>query len=188
MTSDNSDPLATLRADFDAKSGGATALPMAGAIVWAATGIASSFLSEWIGTLALIVGTGLIFPLAILLSKPLGENIFAKNPLGTLMGLSTLMINLLWAVHLTLLFAAPSFIPLTLGISIGLHWVVFSWIIDHPVGIIHAVARTVLVTAAWWLFPDHRVTAVAAAVVLAYAYSLALLRRRKKAIRARSAG
>lgn len=70
--------------------------------------------------------------------------------------LGALMVSLLWAVHITLLFAAPSFIPLTLGIRLGLHWVIFSWIIDHPVGIIHAVVRTALVTAAWRLLPDAR--------------------------------
>lgn len=73
----------------------------------------------------------------------------------------------------------PTVISLTLGISFGLHWIVFSWIIQHPMGVIHTIARTILVTAAWWLFAEHRVSAVAGAVVLTYLYSIVSLRFRK---------
>ncbi len=36
-------------------------------------------------------------------------------------------------------------------------------------------------TAAWWVFPDVRVTAVAAAVVLSYAYAIVVLLGRRPA-------
>lgn len=168
-----------LRADFDAQAGRSLALPLAGAIVWAVIGVASLFLSPRIATFVLIIGTGAIFPVGILLARLLHEKLLRNsNPLATLMALCVLMVNLLWAVHLTLLFEAPTLVPLTLAIGLGLHWIVFSWIIRHPMGIIHAVARTLLVTAAWWTLPDHRVGAVAAAVVVTYVYSVVVLRRR----------
>lgn len=172
--------LAQLRADYDAQAGKSLALPAAGAIVWTIVGIAALFLSPRIATFALIIGTGVIFPIGILLARLLKEKLFTNtSPLAKLMAICVLMINLLWAVHITLLFVEPSLIPLTLGISLGLHWIVFSFIIGHPVGVIHAVIRTVLVTAAWWLFPDYSVSAVAAAVVISYLYSLATLSVRR---------
>ncbi|MBX3309178.1 MAG: hypothetical protein KF739_01935 [Cryobacterium sp.] len=173
------EPLAQLRADFDAQAGRSVALPMAGAIVWAGVGIAALFVTPRISLFVLIIGTGAIFPLGLLLAAMLREKLFnTTNPLAKLMGMCVLMVNLLWAVHLTLLYVAPTLIPLTLGIGLGLHWIVFSWIIQHPTGTIHAIARTVLVTAAWWFFPEHQMSAVAAAVVVTYLYSILALRFR----------
>lgn len=94
------------------------------------------------------------------------------------MGRCVAMVNLLWAVHLAVLTLAPDLLPLSLGVGLGLHWVVFGWIIGHRLGLIHAVARTLCVTAAWWLAPDHRVSAVAAGVVLCYGYALLTLATR----------
>lgn len=171
--------LAGLRADFDHQNGRSLSLPTAGALVWTVVGVLALFLDEWSATLVLVVSTGLIFPVALALSRVLRERVLSNtNPLATLMGLCVLMVNLLWAVHLTVLFRDPEYLPLTLGIGLGLHWIVFSWIVQHPVGTVHAILRTVLVTSAWWLLPDHRVSAVAAGVVAAYAYSMYVLATR----------
>ena len=75
------------------------------------------------------------------------------------MGLSVLMVNLLWALHIPLFLYAPEFLPLSVGIGLGLHWIVYSWIIQHPVGLIHAILRTVLVLLAWFIFPESRLFA-----------------------------
>ena len=63
---------------------------------------------------------------------------------------------------------APQFVPLSLGIALGLHWMVYSWIIGHLLGYQHAVTRTVGLVAVWFAFPPHIVTASAVVVVLAY--------------------
>lgn len=171
--------LAPLRADYDAQAGKSLSLPLAGATVWAAAGIASIFLTPRIATFVLILGTGVIFPVGLLFARILGERLLNNtNPLARLMAMCVLMVNLLWAVHLTLLYTAPTLIPLTLAIGLGLHWIVFSWIIQHPVGTIHAVGRTVLATVAWWAFPGHHVGAVCAVVVLTYLYTVVTLRNR----------
>lgn len=172
--------LAALRADFDKQAGRSLALPIAGAIVWAVAGLAALALPTRTATFVLLFGTGAIFPLGLLLAKLLGEKLVDNtNPLARLMGLAVLMVNLLWALHLTLFARDMALLPLSLAISLGLHWVVFSWIIGNPLGTIHAVARTALATALWWLFPSQPQAAVAAAAVLAYLYSIAALGRRK---------
>jgi uncharacterized membrane protein YgaE (UPF0421/DUF939 family) len=90
------------------------------------------------------------------------------------------MVNLLWAVHVTVVFLDPQYLPLTLGIGLGIHWIVFSWVIDHPIGTIHAIVRTVLVTAFWWLFPESRLAVVSLGVVIPYVMSILVLSMRQR--------
>jgi hypothetical protein len=88
------------------------------------------------------------------------------------MGACVFMVNLLWALHIPLALNAPAFVPLSVGIGLGLHWAVYSWITQHPVGYAHATLRTAGVLAAWWTFPQAVVSACAAAVVVAYALAI----------------
>jgi hypothetical protein len=171
--------LQVLRADFDQQAGRSLALPLAGAIVWAIVGIAALVLSVRDATLVLLFGSGAIFPLGLALSRLLNEKLMSNtNSPVALMGMSVLMVNLLWALHLTLFIRDLGYLPLSLGIGLGLHWIVFSWIIHHPLGIIHVCLRTMLVTGLWWLFPSNQLTAVG--VVIAYAYSVYALATRRK--------
>jgi hypothetical protein len=94
------------------------------------------------------------------------------------MGMSVLMVNLLWAVHLPLLVGAPRFFPLSLGIGLGIHWIVYSWIIQHPVGLIHALVRTGLVVTAWSAFPGSRMLAIPTVIVVVYLISLVVMAMR----------
>jgi len=175
------DHLAVLRADFEAQAGRSLSLPIAGALVWSIVAVAGLVLPDRIATLVLLFGSGAIFPLGLLIARALGERLIDNDsPLAGLMGMSVLMVNLLWAVHLSLWMVDVQLVPLTLAIGLGLHWIVFSWIIGHPLGLVHAVSRTGLVTAAWWLLPDHRVEAVALAVVVAYGYAILSLAARPR--------
>lgn len=168
--------ITALRSDFDQAAGRSLSLPIAGAAVWTAIGATALVVDNETGTLVLLFGTGLIFPTALLIARVLGERLIDNpSPLAGLMGRSVLMVNLLWAVHLTVFAQRPEYLPLTLGIGLGLHWVVFSWIIGHRLGLVHAALRTVLVTALWWAMPGNRVSAVAAGVVLAYLYAIGSL-------------
>jgi hypothetical protein len=179
------DPLARLRLEYDRHAGRSIALPIAGAIVWTVAGVAGLVLDPRTALFALLFASGLAFPLALALARRLGERILDNpSPLAGLMGRSVLMVNLLWALHLTVIPTAPDLLPLSLGLALGLHWVVFGWVIGHWVGLAHALARTALATAAWWAFPDARVAAVAFAVVVAYAATIAVLARRPLAVRA----
>ena len=171
--------LALLRADFDDYAGRSLALPVAGAVIWSLIGVAALFLPPAVAPLLLLFGTGAIFPLGLAVAHRLGERLLDNpSPLAALMGRCVLMVNLLWPLHLTMFAVAPTYMPLTMGIGLGLHWIVFAWIIGHPLGLIHATTRTALVTAVWWLAPTHRVSAVAAAVVLTYGYAIYALATR----------
>lgn len=172
--------LDVLRADFDRQAGRSLSLPIAGAIVWTIAGIAALLLPERPATFVLLFGSGAIFPIGLAVARVLNEKLLSNtNPLSRLMGLCVLMVNLLWALHITLLVNDAAYFPLSLGIGLGLHWIVFSWIVDHPLGIVHAIMRTALVTGLWWLLPSNHITAVAVGVVIAYLYSIYTLSTRR---------
>lgn len=162
-----------LRTDFDTRSKQALSMPMAGLIVWSAVAVLGAFLSLKAGVLALVFATGAIFPIATLIARFRGEQLMDNpNPLAKLMATCVVMVNLLWAVHIPLVIYAPQFVPLSLGVGLGLHWMVYSWIIGHPLGYQHAVLRTIGLLAVWFAFPAHLVSASALVIVAIYVVSL----------------
>ena len=162
-----------LRDDFERRAKRSLSLPIAGTIVWTIIGVLGLILPDRMAIYALLFLTGAIFPVALGIATLRGEQLLSNtNPLAKLMGACVFMVNLLWALHIPLALRAPVFVPLSVGIGLGLHWVVYSWITRHPVGYQHAVIRTVALLVAWWLFPANVVTACAAAVVLAYFYAI----------------
>lgn len=165
--------LEEVRKDFEVSANRSASMPIAGAIVWLLIGLASTRFNERTGLLILLFGSGAIFPVALLIAKLRGENLIASgNPLARLIGYCILMANLLWALHIPLFLYAPAFVPLSLGIGLGLHWVVYSWIIQHPLGVAHAVLRTLLVLLCWYVFPEQRLPAVSLAIVLVYSITI----------------
>ena len=161
------DSLDAQRAAFIKNSGRFLAFPLAGAMVWFAIGITSLFVPKPLEVYVVLFGTGAIFPVALLVARITREQIFQPgNRFASLMGLSVLMVNLLWALHLSLAVLLPAIVPLSIALALGLHWIVFGWIIGSPLGLTHALARTFLCTASFFLFPGHSLLAVAAAVVI----------------------
>jgi hypothetical protein len=160
------------RLEFELATNRSLSMPLAGAIVWLVVALLSTQVSDRTGVLILLFCSGLIFPLALAIAKIRHENFMVKNPLGKLSLQSVIMVNLLWAVHIPLFLLEPRFVPLSLGIGLGLHWMIYSWVVQNPVGTIHALLRTVLVLLAWSCFPDQRLLAVGMAVVMSYAISL----------------
>ena len=166
-----------LRVDFILRRKGCLSLPITGCIVWSLAALASFIVPPARANVALIVSYFLLIPISIAIARIRGEQVIGSgNPLFKLASMCRLMVSLLWAVHLPLLFWAPEFFPLSIAIGYGIHWIVFSWTIDHPVGLIHALLRTFLVLGGWYFFPENRVGAVSIAVVMAYLLSVWQLR------------
>jgi hypothetical protein len=165
--------LETLRADFEQRTNRAMSAPIAGAYVWSVVAALGLVLPQRTAVIALMLASGVIFPLATVIARLRHEQLLDnQNPLAKLMGACVLMVNLLWALHVVLFIKAPALVPLSVGIALGLHWVVYSWIIGHPLGYVHALLRTSGLAVAWLLFPSNSVTACAAVVVVAYCVSL----------------
>lgn len=168
-----------LRADFIHRRNGCLSLPITGCIVWSLAAFSSFLVRPERANTMLVVCYFLLVPISIAIARIRGEQTRggAENPLLRLAALCRLMVTLLWAVHLPLFFMAPAFFPLSMAVGFGIHWVVFSWTVGHPVGLIHAFLRTSLAVAAWLLFPEDRAGAVSIAVAVAYLVSVVQLLR-----------
>jgi hypothetical protein len=165
--------LESFRKEFEQQTNRSLSMPIAGVLVWLFVGLVSLKFNADIAIYVLLFSTGAILPIALVVARIRNEVLLSsKNPFAKLMGACVLMVNLLWGVHIPLVLDAPQFVPLSLGIGLGLHWVVYSWIIQHPLGIIHSVLRTALIVASWYTFPESNIFAVSLAIVVAYMVSI----------------
>jgi hypothetical protein len=159
------------------------AMPISGTICWTVTGILGALLPMGVAAIAMFICIGMTFLLGAFIGRFIGEDIIGSskkmNELDRLFLLTVLMANLVWAIAIPFFMIEPTSLPLTLGVLAGLMWVPLSWMIQHWVGLFHGIARTGLVVAAWYMFPDHRFVAVPAVVVLVYLISIVALATRK---------
>jgi Family of unknown function (DUF7010) len=168
------------RAEYARRRG--LAMPLAGLIVWTLIGIAGAILSPILAVWSLFIGTGFIAYLGVILSRFTGENFLdkkkPKNVFDTLFFHCVAMALLVYAIAIPFYRVDYTSLPLTVGILAGLMWVPFSWIIQHWIGIFHAIMRTLLVTASWYLAPHHRFVVIPAAIVAVYAVTIVVLKLR----------
>ena len=136
------------------------AMPLAGSIAWLVTGVAGACLAPVYAVWTLFIATGCIAYLGMLLSRFTGENFLdksrPKNAFDSLFMLTVLMALLVYAIAIPFFLRDYTSLPLSVGILTGLMWLPISWIIRHWIGVAHAVGRTVLVLAAWYIFPAQR--------------------------------
>ncbi len=158
------------------------AMPLAGTIVWLGIAIASQFLLPFQLVWAVFIGTGCIAYLGIFISRFTGEHFIdkskPKNTFDTLFFYSVAMSLLVYAIAIPFLQQDYTSLPLTVGILSGLMWMPLSWIIQHWIGIFHSVARTLLIVAAWYLFPQHRFLIVPLVIVSIYLITIVVLETR----------
>ncbi|WP_300527055.1 hypothetical protein [Maricaulis sp.] len=154
----NADLLAERRRYF-VEAGGGISLPVAGAIYWIALGILGSRLEtrEW--ALAAAAGSGMIFPLGLLLQGPLRANFMkAKSPVGGAAIWSIVAINLMWPLHFVIMDIDPELVSLSLAVAMTLHWPVIGWSYGSKVAIAHAFARIAAASFVYYAMPDERLT------------------------------
>lgn len=157
------------------------AMPIAGAIAWTATGVAGAFLPVILAAWALFLCTGMTFFLGLGVARVLGEDLTGarrKSELDRLFLLTIVMASLVWAIAIPFFMIEPTSLPLSVGILAGLMWVPFSWMIQHWIGLFHGIARTVLIVAAWYVFPQHRFVVIPAVIVVIYLISIFVLATR----------
>ncbi len=168
------------------------AMPIAGTIAWSAIGIAGMLLPVEKAAWALFIGTGMIFSLGLLVARFTGEDLLGKqrpgNPFDALFMRAIVMSWLVFGIAIPFFRRDPTSLPLTVGILAGLMWLPFGWIIDHWVGTFHAVTRTILCLAAWYLFPDYRYVVIPAVIVAVYLVSIIALVQRQESGRQETGG
>jgi hypothetical protein len=166
------------------------AMPLAGTVAWLAVAVGGVLAprSAW---LILFIATGSIAYLGIGLSKLTGEDFLdktrPKNAFDSLFFHTVAMSLLVYGIAIPFFMVAPTSLPLSVGILSGLMWLPVSWIIQHWVGIFHAVARALLVVATHYLFPQQRFVAIPLVIVATYAVTIVVLEQRWRLVRERRA-
>ncbi|MEO9080098.1 MAG: hypothetical protein ABI268_12415 [Rhodanobacter sp.] len=158
------------------------AMPLAGSIAWLVAGVAGACLAPVYAVWVLFIATGCIAWLGMLFSRFTGEHFLdkskPKNAFDSLFMLTVLMSLLVYAIAIPFFLRDYTSLPLSIGILTGLMWLPVSWIIQHWIGIAHAGARTILVLAAWYLFPAQRFVVIPAVIVVIYVFTMLVLETR----------
>lgn len=156
------------RKEFFLKANGGISLPAAGVIYWLVIGIAGYFLPKETWTYVAFFASGTIFPLGMLLSKPLKANLMADSPLSGVAMPAMLAMFMSWPITIAVVYIDFELVPLTLAIGMALHWPVIGWMYNSKSCFMHAFARVVLVSAVWFVFPDVRFTLLPILVSVIY--------------------
>lgn len=162
------------------RGGDTRSMPLSGLALWSVATVAGLFLSPPAFAYAVLWGTGLIVPLATLIAKVRGHDFFAgrDNPLTQLFLQCILFVAALYPIAFIGAAGRPLLLVLYPAIAAGLIWIPWGWTADDPVGLRHAIGRTIACYAAYALVPAPWTgSAICAAVVVAYLYSLAAMRR-----------
>ncbi|MCL2914125.1 hypothetical protein L2725_10115 [Shewanella corallii] len=158
------------------------ATPIAGLIAWSVVAISALFLDSYSVSIVLFIATGMIVYLGMFISKFTGEDFLSKdkpkNTFDSLFFYTVGMSFLVYAIAIPFYLIDITSLPLTVGVLTGLMWLPISWIIQHWIGVVHGVLRTLCVLVAWYLFPDSRFLAVSVVIVLLYLFAIAVLYHR----------
>jgi hypothetical protein len=116
------------------------------------------------------IGSGLIFPLAILLSRLLGVNFMSdKSPVDTALGPAFVGMLLFWPMAFAAFWTEPPMAPLIVAIGMSMHWPVIGWMYGRSaLYSAHAIVRAIAVMAIWIMYPDERTTWLPASVAVVY--------------------
>jgi hypothetical protein len=168
------------------------ATPLAGAIIWFILIFTGLFLPPKAQVLAVFVGTGSIVYLALFLSRLTGERLKfqgnkQRNFFDTLFLSNVAMCFLVYAIALPYFVQNYKALPFAVAVLTGLMWLPMSVMIQHWIGLFHAVVRTALCTLAWIFYPEHSFVLQALIVVLIYAITIVVLEMRWRKMQARVA-
>ncbi|MEL6362018.1 MAG: hypothetical protein AAFR21_13125, partial [Pseudomonadota bacterium] len=162
-------------------------IPLAGAIYWAVLGVAGHVLDLATWANLAFFGSGAIFPLALVLAAIFRNNFMKdKTSVGSVLLPAFISMLLFWAFIVAAAQEAPSLIPLILAVGMSIHWPVIGWSYGRTsLFSAHAIARAIIPTAIWLLYPDERLTwlplsvsAIYLATVVAMIIDSGIVRRR----------
>ena len=144
---DSTAKLSDLRREFLVTS--TRSMPIAGIVYWSIVAVAALRVPP--NELGYIVGfgSGLIFPFGVLIDLLRGrkvKKVSPGNPVARLFFQSLVLVALLWPLVIVAAIVAHSANLIVLGgaILMGLIWIPYGWAADDPVGLRHAIARSIL--------------------------------------------
>ena len=124
-----------------------------------------------------LVGTFLIFPVAVVASRLAGADPFTKgNPLGDLVGYTHMsVIAMTFPLVLASFLFAPEALLLVMAIAYCLDFYVMSWAFGTRLFGVHAAVRVVVVSLIWFALPEWRFSLLPGVVALLYLGTVGLI-------------
>jgi hypothetical protein len=175
-------PLTVLRQDF--LRGSSTSMPIVGTFYWLVVLACSFVMAPNSIAYIVLIGSGMILPFGLLLDRLRGHHRTSPaNPSNPLFGMfikGTAVVVLLWPLVIIAAQAArdPTLIVLGGAVLMALVWIPYGSAADDPVGIQHAVGRSVACYAAFLLAPKAWVIpAICIIVVASYVFTLLRMKR-----------
>ncbi len=178
---DSTFTLNDLRNDFLATT--TRSMPIAGMIFWSVIAVAALYVSPVLLSYMVLFGSGMIFPLGVLIDRATGRKMRradSGNPVMQMFLQSLGLVVLVWPLVILCarLTHDANLIVLGGAILMGIIWIPYGWAADDPVGLQHAVGRSVLAYAAYVFVPNpYKASAISVAVLLSYLYSLVRMRK-----------
>ena len=153
-------------------------IPLAGAVWWAALGVAGYFVptpGRWI--FGAFVTSGMIFPLAILFARVFRVDFLRdRSAVGDVILPAFISMLIFWPIAISAWWAYSPLVPLVLGIGMSIHWPVIGWTYNRTALFsAHAVARAVVCFIIWNWMPTHRFTLLPFAVSAIYLVTVAAM-------------
>jgi hypothetical protein len=178
---DSTTKLNDLRSDFLATT--AQSMPIAGIIFWTIVAAAALYVTPNQLCYIVLFGSGMIFPFGVLIDRLTGRKLkfgATDNPVTHLFLQSLALVVLMWPLVIIGASLAHSANLIVLGgaILMGVIWIPYGWAADDPVGLQHAIGRSMLSYACFLFAPEpYKASAISVAVILSYVYSLIRMRR-----------
>ncbi len=152
-------------------------IPLAGMFYWATLGVAGYSLDLGSWSMLAFVGSGAIFPLALLFAK-IFNNPFMKDKTSvtTLLVPAFIGMLLFWPMIIGAVQVAPVMVPLILAIGLSIHWPVIGWMYGRTsIYAGHAIIRALAVTGIWLAMPDDRLTLLPFSVAVVYLLTVIII-------------
>lgn len=151
--------------------------PLAGAIYWAALGVAGYYLPAETWNLCAFIFSGMIFPLAVLLSKIFRCDFMKdKTATGDVLGPAFTAMLLFYAIAFAAFSEAPELVPLIVAVGMSQHWPVIGWSYGKPaLYSAHAIVRAIGAFVIWTWIPDGRFTLIPFWVAAVYLVTVAAI-------------
>ncbi len=156
---------------------GGFSIPLAGATYWAALGVAGFNVDFATWTKTAFFGSGAIFPLALVYARIFNNNFMRdKSAVDSVLFPAFLSMLLFWAYIAAAAQEATSMISLILAVGMSVHWPVIGWSFGRT-GIYsaHAVARAIIPTTLWFMFPEERLTWLPISVSAVYLITVGII-------------
>jgi hypothetical protein len=169
--------LRELRTDLTVRSFWNIGFFIAGLVFWVLVFVAGKLYPLEQAKVFWLIGTFLIFPVAVLASKFLGADPFTKgNRLADLVGYTHLsVITLSFPLVIAAFVYFPEAMLLVMAIAYCIDFYVMSWAFGTRLFGVHAAVRVSLVAIVWFAFPAMRLVAIPIIVATAYMATVLLI-------------